>query len=92
MGEVNFLSLTELASSKCLLLSLCAFFLGGGSGAIVIHHFSMVSFVAYTGPNSSRVGAIDNPGLFEQVFDYIDIPEVPEKILRTTFRCFVVKE
>ena len=29
-GEVNFLNLTELASSKCLLLSLYAFFLGGG--------------------------------------------------------------
>eukprot|EP00493_Phyllostaurus_siculus_P020555 UN20880 len=29
----------------------------------------MVSFVAYTDPNRSRVGAIDNPGLFEQVFD-----------------------
>ena len=41
-------------------------FFRGGSGAIVIHHWS-------------RSGAIDNPGLFEQGCDQYNIPEVPEK-------------
>ena len=40
----------------------------------------MVSFIACTCPNRSGVGAIDNPGLSEQVFEQYDIPDVPEKI------------
>ena len=45
----------------------------------------MVSFIACKSPNRSGVGAIDNPGLFEQVFDQYDIPEVPENIPERDF-------
>ena len=55
------------------------FFLGGGIGAIVVHHFSMVSFSTCTRPNRSGAGAIDNPGVLKQVFEQYDIPNVPEK-------------
>ena len=37
--------------------------------------FLMVSFIACTCPNRSGVGAIDNPGLLEQVFEQYDVPE-----------------
>ena len=40
----------------------------------------MVNIFAYTSPNRSGVGAIDNPDRFEQVFDTYYIPEVSEKI------------
>ena len=62
------------------------------SGVIVIHHFLMVSFFAYTYPDRSRVGAIDDPGLFEEVFDQYIIPEVSEKISISTFRWLVVRK
>ena len=55
------------------------FFKGGGIGAIVVHPFSMVSFFTCTTPNRSRVSAIDNPDLSEQVFDQYNIPEDLEK-------------
>ena len=61
------------------------FFFRGTSGGIVIHSFSMVSFLACTCPNRSRVGEIDSPDLFEQVFEQYDIPKVPEKISSQTF-------
>eukprot|EP00493_Phyllostaurus_siculus_P012807 UN12995 len=38
-------------------------------GTIVTHLFSMVSFFVFTCPNQSGVGAIDDPGWFEQLFD-----------------------
>ena len=41
--------------------------------------FFILSFFTCTCPNWSGVCAIDNLGLFEQVFDQYDIPEVPEK-------------
>ena len=40
----------------------------------------MINIFAYTSPNRSGVGAIDNPDRFEQVFDTYYIPEVSEKI------------
>ena len=40
----------------------------------------MINIFAYTSPNRSGVGAIDNPDRFEQVFDTYHIPEAPEKI------------
>ena len=61
------------------------FFFRGTSGGIVIHSFSMVSCLACTCPNRSRVGEIDSPDLFEQVFEQYDIPKVPEKISSQTF-------
>ena len=62
------------------------FFRGVFSGRRGYHLFSMVSFFAYTCPNWSGVGAIDNPDRSEQVFDQYNIPEDPEKFSRTTFR------
>ena len=53
-------------------------FFRGASGAFRIH-FLMVSFIVCTCPNRTRVGAIDNPGLLQQVFEQYDIPDVPEK-------------
>ena len=40
----------------------------------------MVNIFAYTSPNRSGFGAMDNPDRFEQVFDTHDIPEASEKI------------
>ena len=40
----------------------------------------MINIFAYTSPNHSEVGAIDNPDQFEQVFDTYYIPETSEKI------------
>ena len=40
----------------------------------------MINIFAYTSPNCSGVGAIDNPDRFEQVFDTYYIPEASEKI------------
>ena len=40
----------------------------------------MVNIFAYTCPNRSGVGAIDNPDRFEQVFDTYYIHMVSEKI------------
>ena len=40
----------------------------------------MINIFAYTSPNRSGVGAIDNPDQFEQVFDTNYIPEASEKI------------
>ena len=40
----------------------------------------MINIFAYTSPNRSGVGAIDNPDQFEQVFDTCHIPEPSEKI------------
>ena len=45
----------------------------------------MVSFFICTTPNRSRVGAIDNPDLSEQVFDQYNIPEDLEKIFTHDF-------
>ena len=56
------------------------FFFRGGIRGIVVHPFSMVSFFTCTTPNRSRVGAIDNPDLSEQVFDQYNIAEDLEKI------------
>jgi len=63
----------------------CAFFFRGGIGAIVVHPFSMVSFFTCTTPNRSRVSAIDNPDLSEQVFDQYNILEDLEKIFTHDF-------
>ena len=52
---------------------MCVFF-RGASGAFRIH-FLMVSFIVCTCPNRTRVGAIDNPGLLEQVFEQYDVSE-----------------
>ena len=38
----------------------------------------MINIFAYTSPNRSGVGAIDNPDRFEQVFDTYYIPEASE--------------
>ena len=62
------------------MVNTCAFFFRGGLGAIVGRPFSMVSFFTCTTPIRSRVGAIDKPDRFEQVFDPYYILEVPEKI------------
>ena len=62
---------------------MCVFF-RGASGAFRIH-FLMVSFIVCTCPNRTRVGAIDNPGLLEQVFEQYDIPDVPEKFRARLF-------
>ena len=41
----------------------------------------MINIFACTRPNRSGVDAINNPDLFEQVFDtYLSYPEVSEKI------------
>ena len=40
----------------------------------------MINMFTYTSPNRSDVGAIDNPGRFEQNFDTYYIPETSEKI------------
>ena len=48
--------------------------------------------LAYTSPNRSGVGAIDNPDRFEQAFVQYYIPEDPENFSRTTFRWSVVKK
>ena len=45
----------------------------------------MVSFFTCTTPIRSRVGAIDNPDLSEQVFDQYNIPEDLEKIFTHDF-------
>ena len=57
---------------------MCVFF-RGASGAAGIHFSLMVSFIASTCPNRSGVGALDNPGLLEQVLEQYDIPDVSEK-------------
>ena len=51
----------------------------------MIHSFSMASFLACTCPNRSRVGEINSPDLFEQVFEQYEIPKVPEKNFKTNF-------
>ena len=63
----------------CNFQKICVFLFRGASGASGIHLFSVISFIACTCPNRSGVGAIDNPGLLEQVFEQYDIPDVPEK-------------
>ena len=50
-------------------------FLGGGRP-----FWKMINIFAYTSPNRSGVGAIDNPDRFEPVFDTYYIPEASEKI------------
>ena len=60
-------------------------FFQGGIGAIVVHLFSIVSFFTCTRPNRSRVGAIDNPDLSEQVSNQYNIPKDPEKIFTNDF-------
>ena len=52
------------------------FFMGGGCRPF----WKMINIFAYTSPNRSGVGAIDNPDRFEQVFDTYYIPETSEKI------------
>ena len=42
--------------------------------------WKMIDIFAYTSPNRSGVGAIDNPDRFEQVFDTYYIPETSENI------------
>ena len=46
----------------------CAFFYEGGTGGIVTHLFSMVSFFASTRQITSGVGVIDNPDRSGQLF------------------------
>ena len=60
---------------KALWDSLTAFFKGRSLG-IVIN--SMISFFTGTSRNRSGIDVIDNPGLFEQVFDQYDIRKVPK--------------
>ena len=45
----------------------------------------MVSFFTRMTPNRSRVGAVDNPDLSEQVFDQYNITEDPEKNFKNDF-------
>ena len=40
----------------------------------------MINIFAYTSPDRSGVGAVDNPDLFERVFDTYYIPQASEKI------------
>ena len=43
--------------------------------------WKVINIFACTSPNHSGVDAINNPDLFEQVFDtYLSYPEVSEKI------------
>ena len=53
---------------------------------ISVNFCNMVNIFTCRCPNRSGVGAIDSPDLFEQVLDQRCIPEVSEKISRTTFR------
>ena len=69
----------------------CVFF-RGTSGAIVILHSSLSSFVASTRLNRSGVGAIDSPDQSRQGFEQYNTSEVLEKISRATFRSLVVKK
>ena len=47
---------------------------------------NMVNIFTCRCPNRFEVGGIDSPDRFEQVLDQSYIPEVSEKISRTTFR------
>ena len=51
------------------------FFRGRFSGGFC----NMVNIFTCRCPNRSGVGAIDNPGLLEQIFEQYDIPDVTEK-------------
>ena len=60
-------------------------FLGGGSGAIVVLHSSLLSFVASTRLIRSGVGAIDSSDQFRQDFEQYDTSEVLEKVFRLLY-------
>ena len=72
--EKNVLLLTR--GSQIEAFNQLEIFLGGVMGPF----WTVINIFACTGPNWSRAGAIDNPDLFEQVFDTYYILEVPEKI------------
>ena len=63
---------------------LCVFF-RGSSGAIVVLHSSLSSFVASTRLIRSGVGAIDSPDQSRQGFEQYDTFEVLEKVFQATF-------
>ena len=63
------------------------FFLGGGRP-----FRKMVNIFAYTCPNRSGVGAINNPDRSEQVFDAYYISEVSKKNSWATFRWSVLRK
>ena len=69
----------------------CEFF-GGTSGAIVVLHSSLSSFVACTHLIRSRVGAIDSSDQSRQGFEQYDTFEVLEKGFQSTFSWLVVKK
>eukprot|EP00493_Phyllostaurus_siculus_P009571 UN09693 len=52
----------------------------------------MINIFAYTSPNRSGVGAIDNPDRFEQAFDTYHIPEASETFSWTKFRWSVLRK
>ena len=63
---------------------MCVFF-RGTSGAIVVLHSSLSSFVASTRLIRSGVGAIDSPDQSRQGFEQYDTFEVLEKVFQATF-------
>ena len=62
----------------------CVFF-RGTSGAIVVLHSSLSSFVASTHLIRSGVGAIDSPDQSRQGFEQYDTSEVIQKVFQWTF-------
>ena len=75
------------------LVNKCAFlFLGGVSGAIVVLHSSLSSFVASTRLIWSGVGAIDSLDQSRQSFEQYDTSQVLEKNSWATLRWLVVRK
>ena len=64
---------------------LCVSFFRGVSGAIVVLHSSLSSFVVSTRLIRSGAGAIDSPDQSRQTFDQYDTSGVPEKIFGRLF-------
>ena len=75
---------TDIENEETI-LELCVYFFRGVSGAIVVLHSSLLSFVASTRLIRSRVGAIDSPGQSGQGFEQYDTSEVLEKVFQSTF-------
>ena len=64
---------------------MCVYFFRGVSGAIVVLHSSLLTFVASTRLIRSGVGAIDSPDQSRQGSDQYDTSEVIEKVFQSTF-------
>ena len=72
------------AGKDSIFLQMCVFF-RGVSGAIVVLHSSLSSFVASTRLIRSGVGAIDSRDQSRQVFEQYDTFEVLDKVFQSTF-------